>query len=113
MNFMVCMFALCMVVVGVAGSVNSGEANQRKKVILDTDTGTGIVGEEVDDGLALLLALASPELDLIGVTEVHGNVNVDQGVANALLILELVGRDDIPVYADLCWSSYQHRYRYR
>ncbi|MBA7666159.1 Pyrimidine-specific ribonucleoside hydrolase RihB [subsurface metagenome] len=98
MNFMVCMFALCMAAVSVADSVNYGEANQRKKVILDTDTGTGIVGEEVDDGLALLLALASPELDLIGVTEVHGNVNVDQGVANALLILELVGRDDIPVY---------------
>ena len=68
------------------------------KIILDSDTGTGTIGEEIDDGLALLLALLSPELDLIGVTEVHGNVNVDQGVANALRILELVGKDDVPVY---------------
>jgi len=62
------------------------------------DYGTGTIGEEIDDGLALLLALLSPELDLMGITEVHGNVNVDQGVVNALRILELVGRDDVRVY---------------
>jgi len=70
----------------------------KTKIILDTDTGTGTIGEEVDDGLAILLAIQSPELELLGVTEVHGNVNVDQGVANALRILELAGRGDIPVY---------------
>lgn len=78
---------------GTTSSVSSGT-----KVILDTDTGTGTIGEEIDDGLALLLAIQSPKLQLLGVTEVHGNVNVDQGVANALRILELAGRGDIPVY---------------
>jgi len=80
-------------------SVNDySKGNNIVKVILDSDTGTGTIGAEIDDGLALLLALLSLELDLIGITEVHGNVNVDQGVANALRILELAGRDDVPVY---------------
>ena len=75
-----------------------GKRGSIVKIILDSDTGTGTIGEEIDDGLALLLALSSPELDLMGVTEVHGNVNVDQGVANALRILELAGRDDVSVH---------------
>jgi len=98
MDFILRMLTLLVLVTNLGDSMNSEEAAERKKIILDTDTGTGIIGEEVDDGLALLLALPSPELDLIGVTEVHGNVNVDQGVANALRILELAGRDDVSVY---------------
>ncbi|AWB84216.1 nucleoside hydrolase [Corynebacterium liangguodongii] len=63
-----------------------------KKIILDLDTG-------IDDALALAYALGSPELDLIGVTGTYGNVLVDTGVRNALAILELFGRGDIPVFA--------------
>ncbi|SDL79016.1 purine nucleosidase [Corynebacterium mycetoides] len=63
-----------------------------KKVILDLDTG-------IDDALALAYALGSPELELIGVTGTYGNVLVDTGVRNALAILELFGRDDVPVFA--------------
>ena len=63
-----------------------------RKLILDVDTG-------IDDALAIAYALASPELDLIGVTCTYGNVEVDQAVRNSLAILELFGRTDVPVYA--------------
>jgi inosine-uridine nucleoside N-ribohydrolase len=60
-------------------------------IILDCDPGH-------DDAIALLLALASPEVELIGVTTVAGNQTVDKTTRNALRILELAGRPDIPVY---------------
>ena len=50
-----------------------------------------------DDALALLLALASPELGVLGVTAVAGNQTVDKTTANALRVLELAGRTDIRV----------------
>lgn len=53
------------------------------KIWIDTDPG-------IDDALALILAVRSPELDLIGVSAVHGNIQVERGAANALKILELV-----------------------
>ena len=59
-------------------------------VILDCDPGH-------DDAIALLLALASPELDLVGVTTVHGNQTLDKTTDNALRVLALVGREDVPV----------------
>lgn len=61
-------------------------------MIIDTDPG-------LDDALAILLALGSPEVDLIGVTTVAGNTNLANTTANALRILELAGRGDIPVAA--------------
>ncbi|WKD57483.1 Pyrimidine-specific ribonucleoside hydrolase RihA [Corynebacterium capitovis DSM 44611] len=63
-----------------------------RKLILDLDTG-------IDDALALAYALGSPELELIGVTGTYGNVLVSTGVRNALAILELFGRTDVPVFA--------------
>lgn len=69
-----------------------------KKIILDLDTG-------VDDALALSYALASEELELIGVTGTYGNVLMDTGVRNNLAILELFGRTDVPVYAGLPHAS--------
>ena len=59
-------------------------------IILDCDPGH-------DDAIALLLALASPEVELLGVTTVHGNQTLDKTTENALRVLELVGRTDIPV----------------
>jgi inosine-uridine nucleoside N-ribohydrolase len=59
-------------------------------VIIDCDPGH-------DDAIALMLAAASPELELIGVTTVAGNTTVDKTTRNALAVLELVGRSDIPV----------------
>ena len=61
-------------------------------VILDVDPG-------VDDAMAILLALASPELEVGGITVASGNVPLSIGVANALRIAELAGRGDVPVYA--------------
>ena len=54
-------------------------------IILDCDPGH-------DDAIAILLALASPELELVGVTTVSGNQTLDKTTANALRVLELAGR---------------------
>ena len=62
------------------------------KIVLDTDPGH-------DDAIALLLTLASPELELLGVTTVSGNQTLEKTTTNALKILEFVDRTDIPVHA--------------
>lgn len=61
-----------------------------KRILLDTDPG-------IDDSLAILLALASPEIQIEGITTVHGNCSVEQATVNALSILELVRAKGIPV----------------
>jgi inosine-uridine nucleoside N-ribohydrolase len=61
-------------------------------ILIDCDPGH-------DDAIALLLALASPEVELVGVTTVSGNQTLDKTTANALRVLEFVGRGDIPVAA--------------
>ena len=64
-----------------------------RKIIIDTDPGQ-------DDAVAILLALASPEdFDILGIVAVAGNVSLAQNARNALKILELSGRTNIPVYA--------------
>lgn len=61
-----------------------------KRILIDTDPG-------IDDSLAILLALASPELSLEGLSVVHGNCSVEQGTRNALAILNLARSGHIPV----------------
>jgi inosine-uridine nucleoside N-ribohydrolase len=61
-------------------------------IVIDCDPGH-------DDAIAILLALASPELELIGVTTVAGNQTLDKTTRNALVTLEVAGRSDIPVAA--------------
>jgi inosine-uridine nucleoside N-ribohydrolase len=56
----------------------------------------------VDDMVALLLASASRELSLLGVTTVAGNVGADQATANALSVLSLAGQDHVPVARGAC-----------
>lgn len=68
------------------------------RVILDTDPGNGVPGADIDDGLALGLALRSPEVQLEAVTVVAGNVPVDRGVAAALEILEAAGAPGVAVH---------------
>jgi len=63
-----------------------------KRIILDTDPG-------IDDALAILLALASPEVQLEAVTVTGGNCSVPQGVINARSVLELAGAAHVPVLA--------------
>ena len=62
------------------------------KLILDLDTG-------IDDAFALAYALASPEVELLGVTCTYGNVRVDDAVHNTLSLLDLFDRPDVPVFA--------------
>jgi inosine-uridine nucleoside N-ribohydrolase len=61
-------------------------------IVIDCDPGH-------DDAIAILLALASPEVELRGVTTVAGNQTLDKTTRNALKVLELAGRTDIPVAA--------------
>lgn len=63
-----------------------------RPIIIDCDPGQ-------DDAIALLLALASPELDIVAVTTIAGNVTLDLTTRNALAILELAGRSEVPVHA--------------
>lgn len=65
-------------------------AGNPRRIILDVDPG-------IDDAMAILLAVRSPELHIEAVTVVAGNVVVNQGATNALALLELAGRSDIPV----------------
>ena len=61
-------------------------------ILLDCDPGH-------DDAIALLLALSSPEVELVGVTTVAGNQTLEKTTANALKLLEFVDRTDVPVAA--------------
>ncbi|MGH3761607.1 nucleoside hydrolase [Actinophytocola sp.] len=61
-------------------------------LIIDTDPG-------VDDAFAIALACSSPEVDLLGVTTVFGNVGLAMTTRNALRVLALYGREDVPVAA--------------
>ena len=58
-----------------------------RKLIIDCDPG-------IDDSLALMLAAASKELDLVGITTVSGNVPASMGAKNALKILSMIGKAD-------------------
>jgi len=61
-------------------------------ILIDCDPGH-------DDAIALLLALGSPEVELLGVTTVHGNQTLEKTTTNALRVLELAGRTDVAVAA--------------
>ncbi|SIS80275.1 nucleoside hydrolase [Phaeovulum vinaykumarii] len=64
----------------------------RRKIIIDTDPGQ-------DDAVAILLALASPELEVLGLTCVAGNVALELTAKNARVVCELAGRPDVAVFA--------------
>ncbi|KAL4631795.1 hypothetical protein ACB092_04G003800 [Castanea dentata] len=65
-------------------------AAQPKKIIIDTDPG-------IDDAMAIFVALRSPEVEVIGLTTIYGNVYTTLATRNALHLLEVAGRTDIPV----------------
>ena len=62
------------------GEIVSGKRN----IIIDTDTGG-------DDAAAIILAALDPDINIVGVTTVFGNVELEQGVKNALMALEVAG----------------------
>lgn len=59
-----------------------------RKLLIDVDTG-------VDDALAIILALSQPDVELLGITCVNGNINVDQVCKNTLRVLKVCGRMDV------------------
>jgi inosine-uridine nucleoside N-ribohydrolase len=75
-----------------AALLTSPASAATRKIIFDTDPGT-------DDAMALMLALNSPELDVRAITVVPGNVTAQQGLENALRMVSLANRCDIPIAA--------------
>ncbi|MFP9227755.1 nucleoside hydrolase [Pectobacterium cacticida] len=64
----------------------------RERIIIDTDPG-------VDDAIAIWLALASPELNVLGITTVAGNVPLEATLQNACNVVGVTGRTDVPIFA--------------
>ena len=83
-------FVIALLLIWLAAAAPASAA--AKKIIFDTDPGS-------DDALALMLALNSPELDVRAITVVPGNVTASQGLENALRMVSLANRCDIPVAA--------------
>uniref|UniRef100_A0A3P8NDA3 Inosine/uridine-preferring nucleoside hydrolase domain-containing protein n=1 Tax=Astatotilapia calliptera TaxID=8154 RepID=A0A3P8NDA3_ASTCA len=63
----------------------------KKKLIIDVDTG-------VDDAMAIMVALANPDVEILGITCCHGNTPLENVLKNTLRVLKICNRLDIPVY---------------
>ena len=83
------LFALLIVTFALSTTIFADSTSTRK-IIIDTDTGA-------DDAAALILAAGSPNVEIVGVTVLAGNVDLEQGTKNALATLELISCD-VPVY---------------
>lgn len=78
-----------------------------KKIILDVDTG-------IDDALAIIYAIESEQLDILGITGVNGNVPIELVMQNTQKILKLVGNEDINIYqgaSQPLLTEQHHEYR--
>lgn len=62
-----------------------------RMTVIDTDPG-------IDDAIGILLALASPEFNIVGITTVAGNISIETTTRNACRLLAFAGREDIPVF---------------
>lgn len=76
---------------GNASEVSININKSKKRILVDTDPG-------IDDSLAILLALSSPEVVLEGLTVCHGNCSAGQGTRNALALLAMAHSNHVPVY---------------
>jgi inosine-uridine nucleoside N-ribohydrolase len=84
-------FAMCL---SAWSSLAGAQTSAAHKVIFDTD----FVVPPQDDGFALILALNSPELEMLGVTTVAGNDSMERATSDVLRVLEIAGRTAVPVY---------------
>lgn len=80
--------------VALLGAAAANAQKEPIKVIFDTDFAV----PPQDDGMALILALHSPELKILGITTVAGNETVQRATSDALRVLEIANRTEIPVY---------------
>lgn len=81
---------------------------KESRIVIDADPG-------VDDAIAILMALACPAFEIVGLTTVGGNVPLARGTRNALALLEYAGREDIPVAAGAARpyrGRFRHSYRF-
>ncbi|XAR69730.1 Uridine nucleosidase [Bertholletia excelsa] len=74
----------------MASVMLNGSIGKREKVIIDTDPG-------IDDSMAILMAFQSPQLEIMGLTTIFGNVTTEDATRNALLLCEIAGYPDVPV----------------
>jgi inosine-uridine nucleoside N-ribohydrolase len=88
--FFVCLSALVFTSFNQVGA----QGEEGIKIIFDTD----FVMPPYDDSMALMLALQSPEIEILGVTTVAGNESVERATSDALRMLEIANRNAIPVY---------------
>ncbi|AEC09231.1 unnamed protein product [Arabidopsis thaliana] len=73
------------------GGISNGDVlGKHEKLIIDTDPG-------IDDSMAILMAFQTPELEILGLTTVFGNVSTQDATRNALLLCEIAGFPDVPV----------------
>ncbi|XP_033143078.1 uridine nucleosidase 1 isoform X2 [Brassica rapa] len=72
------------------GGISNGDVLVREKLIIDTDPG-------IDDSMAIMMAFQTPELEILGLTTVFGNVSTQDATRNALLLCEVAGFPDVPV----------------
>ena len=68
-----------------------------RKIIIDTDPAMGTKGGDPEDCFAIMLAMNSPELEILGITTVQGNVPVERGFSNAKYLVKKFDKD-IPVH---------------
>ncbi len=80
------------------------QAQQKEKVILDTD-----MVEVFDDGITMMMLAKAPNINLLGITVVVGNTWVPEGTAYALRQLEAIGRTDIPVSVGIRYPLHPNR----
>ncbi|CAA0814314.1 Uridine nucleosidase 1 [Striga hermonthica] len=69
---------------------DNGVDKKFEKIIIDTDPG-------IDDSMAILMAFQSPDLEILGLTTIFGNVTTENATRNALVLCELARRVDVPV----------------
>lgn len=69
---------------------SNGDVEGREKIIIDTDPG-------IDDSMAIFMAFQSPQLEILGLTTIFGNVSTEDGTRNALLLCEIAGCPGLPV----------------
>ncbi len=79
---------------------------ERQKIILDTDPAMGMwLGADIDDDLAIMFLLASPEVEILGITTTYGNSTGGRTYRDAVELLGRAGRSDIPVFQGAGWMS--------
>ncbi|NVM00923.1 MAG: nucleoside hydrolase [Candidatus Helarchaeota archaeon] len=71
---------------------------QTKRILIDADPAISIPRSDIDDGLAIFMALNSPELNVEGITTVYGNSSLEKVTAVAKDVLKVADRQDSPVF---------------